>query len=336
MNLVPAFETDSARVSLRQWFGQVVLTAARRARRGKFPSTPSNHYRIRRIRLRAGATTARQVRKRVYNFADDAWTLHSDRHFLYDGWNLIRETIENQQSKIENHFVWGLDLSQTLQGAGGIGGLLSITQSGAGVSPATHLPTFDANGNVSEYLSDTGTVAAHYEYDAFGRTIAPTDGSLAETFPHRFSTKYLDQETALYYYGYRYYSPELGRWVNRDPIGERGGLNRYVMCSNRCLNRTDSIGLASIDWGRPGIDWGGSDGGSRPIRGIDLILLDPIYSLPWIDENLTPDDKTIFLCQRELIPSTAMDHLIFPIANAKIQAPTAPPVVLSTEPFMPQ
>ncbi len=33
--------------------------------------------------------------------------------------------------------------------------------------------------------------------------------------------------TVLSYYGLRYYNPELGRWVNRDPIRERGGLNVY-------------------------------------------------------------------------------------------------------------
>jgi RHS repeat-associated protein len=36
------------------------------------------------------------------------------------------------------------------------------------------------------------------------------------------STKYFDAETELYYYGYRYYSAELGRWVNRDPINKKG------------------------------------------------------------------------------------------------------------------
>ena len=36
-----------------------------------------------------------------------------------------------------------------------------------------------------------------------------------------FSTKYTDEETGLCYYGYRYYSPVMGRWVNRDSIGEK-------------------------------------------------------------------------------------------------------------------
>ncbi len=50
---------------------------------------------------------------------------------------------------------------------------------------------------------------------------------MRETFPHRFSTKWQDDYTGLYDYGYRWYWPEIGRWMNRDPIGEEGGENLY-------------------------------------------------------------------------------------------------------------
>jgi RHS repeat-associated protein len=42
----------------------------------------------------------------------------------------------------------------------------------------------------------------------------------------RFSTKYQDDESDLLYYGYRYYNPSTGRWISRDPIGEKGGIKR--------------------------------------------------------------------------------------------------------------
>ena len=80
-----------------------------------------------------------------------------------------------------------------------------------------------------------------YEYNAFGKTISQS-GSMAEFFRHRFSTKYYDSETALYYYGYRFYSPVLMRWLNRDPIGETGGLNLYGFCHNASVRRVDSMG----------------------------------------------------------------------------------------------
>lgn len=43
--------------------------------------------------------------------------------------------------------------------------------------------------------------------------------------PFRFSTKYCDEETGLCYYGYRYYQPQTGRWINCDLVAELGGLN---------------------------------------------------------------------------------------------------------------
>jgi RHS repeat-associated protein len=49
---------------------------------------------------------------------------------------------------------------------------------------------------------------------------------------YRFSTKYHDQETDLYYYGYRYYSPELGRWLNRDPLYDNRPDNALSKLAN--------------------------------------------------------------------------------------------------------
>jgi RHS repeat-associated protein len=50
---------------------------------------------------------------------------------------------------------------------------------------------------------------------------------MVNDFNFWFSTKYLDHETGNYYYGYRYYSPSLGRFPSRDPIGEQGFLLNY-------------------------------------------------------------------------------------------------------------
>ncbi|MGI5869484.1 MAG: RHS repeat-associated core domain-containing protein, partial [Kiritimatiellia bacterium] len=60
---------------------------------------------------------------------------------------------------------------------------------------------------------------------------------------HRFSTKYHDAETGLYYYGYRFYDPTMHRWLNRDPIEEKGGVNLYAFCRNDGLNLFDVMGL---------------------------------------------------------------------------------------------
>ena len=49
----------------------------------------------------------------------------------------------------------------------------------------------------------------------------------------------------VHYYGLRYYSPELGRWINRDPIGEFGGFNIYAFVENFSIGAIDNLGLAS-------------------------------------------------------------------------------------------
>ena len=167
--------------------------------------------------------------------------------YLYDGWNVVRELVEHADGSAETvEYFWGKDVSGTLDGAGGVGGLLYTKRSGA-----TYVPLYDANGNVMQYVDSSGVVVASYAYDAFGRTIAAT-GPLADVFPHRFSTKYHDAETGLVYYGYRFYSPSLMRWLSRDPLEEEGGLNLYAFCGNAAIYHTDPYGLTSEDSGAHG------------------------------------------------------------------------------------
>ncbi|MBR1608417.1 MAG: RHS repeat-associated core domain-containing protein, partial [Kiritimatiellae bacterium] len=128
---------------------------------------------------------------------------------------------------------------------GGVGGLLAVSIDGA-----YYFPCYDANGNVTAYVAEDGTLAASYTYDAFGNAVSAT-GPLADAFTHRFSTKPYDPETSLYCYGYRFYSPSLGRFLNRDPIEESGGANLYAFCANDPVSRVDKLGLASIRWWSP-------------------------------------------------------------------------------------
>jgi RHS repeat-associated protein len=128
-----------------------------------------------------------------------------------------------------------------MQGAGGVGGLLAVTEIPASSAPATYYPLFDGNGNITEYIDGAGSVVAQYQYDPFGNTTL-TSGTKANDFAYRFSTKPLDSATGLYYYGYRYYTPQTGRWINRDPIGEQGGLNLYGFVGNDGLVKWDILG----------------------------------------------------------------------------------------------
>ena len=164
--------------------------------------------------------------------------------YLYDAWNCIAEYTGTTLSRTR---LWGMDLSGTMQGAGGVGGLLSESQviTSNPITLNSFSPTYDGNGNISEYLASNGSVATHYEYDPFGNTVVNTD--TGNQFAYRFSTKPRDVETGLYYYGYRYYDPMTGRWPSRDPIEEMGGVNLYGFTSNTPLDRWDYLGQAWYD-----------------------------------------------------------------------------------------
>jgi RHS repeat-associated protein len=188
---------------------------------------------------------SRRVEKTVSTNDSGSWILDSGFSLTYDGWNLIQEQLTSNASHLTNSYVWGLDLSGTLQGAGGIGGLLSsTTQQPSNSTTAFYL--FDANGNVGQLVSTNGSILARYEYDPYGKLIKDVADVSVRNNPFRFSTKYADSETGLLYYGYRYYIPEIGRWLSRDPIGERGGRNLYRFVKNRPILRVDIFGLCEI------------------------------------------------------------------------------------------
>jgi len=157
--------------------------------------------------------------------------------FLWTGWSMLGEIRNNQTT---NLYVWGLDLSGTLGGAGDVGGLLFTA-----LGTNAYCVAFDGNGNVMGLVDAAGNIAAKYQYGAFGECLEAT-GPAASANAVRFSTKYWDTETGLGYWGYRYYSPAIGRWLSRDPIGEWGGIGLYVFVSNDPTDKRDSLGLYAI------------------------------------------------------------------------------------------
>jgi RHS repeat-associated protein len=174
-----------------------------------------------------------------------AWQSAGTNRYVYDGWNVVAETWAASPANT-NYYVWGLDLSGTLQGAGGIGGLLATSLDGT-----TAFYCHDANGNVGQLVDASSAILAHYEYSPFGETIVST-GPFAKVNPFRFSTKWFDNDTGLGDWGYRWYSPGMGRWVSRDPIGERGGINVLTAMNNNPACGSDYLGLVKVAWPPPG------------------------------------------------------------------------------------
>ncbi len=153
--------------------------------------------------------------------------LDQEHRYLYDGSLMVQE--RDALNKVVAELTWGL------HNGGGIGRLLDLNQGGAHYSYL-----YDGKGNVTGMLDSADKVATTYQYDPFGVPLAST-GSLAQ--PMQFSTKAYDPETGLSYYGFRFYSPHMGRWLTRDPVGEFGGLNLYGFARNNPVNFMDPFGL---------------------------------------------------------------------------------------------
>lgn len=187
----------------------------------------------------------RRVAKKVSSWSGGAWVLASHTLYLYDGWNLLAELNALAGQSPLRTYVWGPDLSGSAQGAGGAGGLLGITDVARG---AMHFAASDGNGNVVGLVrAGDGALSARYDTNAFGETVA-TEGAFAAENPFRFSTKFTDTETGHLCYGHRFYAPTLGRWLNRDPIGEAGGAHLYGMVGNDPVNQVDVLGLYDRDF----------------------------------------------------------------------------------------
>ena len=178
----------------------------------------------------------RRIGKTVKSWSGTSYTSVYVLKFLYDGWNLVAEVSTN--NVLVRSYLWGMDLSGSFQGAGGVGGLLAVNVA----TNRVHFPAYDGNANIAGLVSAaSGAITARYEYGPFAEPIR-VSGQVAKAMPLRFSTKHLDEETGLYYYGYRYYDPSAGRWTSRDCTEEQEGTNLYLAFLNNALTYVDRDG----------------------------------------------------------------------------------------------
>jgi RHS repeat-associated protein len=191
-----------------------------------------------------------RLRKRLestWNSVGGGWNSATETRYVYDGMLAVQE--RSSANTPQTTYTRGLDLSQSLQGAGGIGGLLArstgyVSTNGAwGTHQYYHA---DGNGNVTYLMATNQTLAASYRYDPFGRTIT-SSGASANANTYRFSSKEIHANSSFYYYGYRFYDPNSQRWLNRDPIFEQADRNLYRMVRNAATFRVDPFGLADAN-----------------------------------------------------------------------------------------
>lgn len=218
----------------------------------------------------------RRVEKKVWNSQSSSGTPATHLKFVYQGMELLAEL--DSGGDVDKSFHWGLDRSNTRGGAGGNMGLLMWRDHNASKS---YFPSYDLSGNVAGLLDENGKYAAWYEHDPFGRVLTE-GGAMKDANPIRFGTQYVDDETGLVYYGFRYYDPAKGRFIRRDPIAEEGGLNLYRFVDNNPVDNLDVHGLAYECDVSKAIHFG--DG--------DWIGTDYYYTnCRFVDDSETPDVK---------------------------------------------
>lgn len=178
---------------------------------------------------------SRRVEKKIYSGV----TLSTHERFIYNNFKAIEKLDALDSNAIKQKFIWSGEK------------LLSMSDSNG-----TYYYLQDANKNIGQLIDSSGAIKANYEYSPFGKLTVAND-TLAN--PFRFSSEYFDTETGLVYYNYRYYSPDLGRWLSRDPIEEQGGWSLYGMIANNCISFIDYLGLDAVTIGPFTINYNRSD-----------------------------------------------------------------------------
>jgi RHS repeat-associated protein len=112
--------------------------------------------------------------------------------------------------------------------------------------------TRDHLGSIREAVDSTGTLRSRYDYDPFGQQAILSE-NLNTSFA--FTGDFQHRPSGLYFAFHRGLDPRLGRWLNRDPLGEVAGFNLYAYVGNDPLNQIDPSGdfffivIPAIIWG---------------------------------------------------------------------------------------
>ena len=163
-----------------------------------------------------------------FTWSGSAWVVvsGSEKRRVYDGMDVVQERDDDN------------DVTVTYTRDGNIGGILS-RRSGS----TSYYYHYDGSGNVVGMTDSSQNSVAEYGYDAYGNLLS-SSGAQASNNNYRYSTKEYFGSIGLYNYGYRFYSPGFGRWINRDPIEEAGGINLYMAFASDPVNKWDDYGLA--------------------------------------------------------------------------------------------
>lgn len=143
--------------------------------------------------------------------------------FTYDGGNILAEL--GAGNAIQRRYVYGPGMDEPV-----------VWYEGAGTSQKYWLHA-DERGSVNAVTDSSGNVVGTNTYDEYG---VPGAGNMGR---FQYTGQAWLPEIGLYYYKARMYSPTLGRFLQTDPVGYGGGLNKYAYVSGDPVNSTDPSGL---------------------------------------------------------------------------------------------
>jgi RHS repeat-associated protein len=208
------------------------------------------------------------------NYAYDAFGRRVEKK--YDGRTVLKYLYDGDHCIAE--YGAGNDLHRKYLYGPAVDEPISMIES-SGTYAGTYYYHFDGLGSVTALTNSSGTTVEVYEYDVYGRV-----GASVPAHPNRimFTGREYDKETGLYYYRARYYNPQIGRFLQTDPVGYGAGMNWYAYCGNSPIDRTDPLGL----WAGYRFQWVETGGGRR--LGVQCLNADggvgtDFYFTSWLD-----------------------------------------------------